>query len=717
MQTLKNWALKTAFFKPLECVKIGIIERKQETMINNRKLALRVAVLLVALTVPLLYSSAKSDAQDLTNSKTTFVDNFTDPMASSKQWNQTTHGGTLLFAKGGVFLKGVGGGFPVIKTHRNPFPILGDWTASFGYRYTSVGNYGTDLACIGQNGEKIADIHQDVNAQLLQITDNVSWTKANIDWHVVSFVMTGNRIAVYLDGTLIGDRPVSIRPSSISIGGWLMADPWDWNDLQVAFVSVSAGKHVLDKNALNLNDQPADAPVSTQHTSSLPHGVAVVNVQDHDKTLFCVLGDTVHLAGTTPGQHRLSRRSFLIDGQPFTDLPADPNDNGYDFSWKPTSPGNYHLDVKFELENPFSIVSTRAMDVTVLPKAPLALEQLSRPVPASCLVTAQSVDTSIFHPSRIEFLLNGQSVGTANQSPFQVTLPFSKQSPGSYTVSYQAFDAQGARWNGETEMVTVPLRVKLTSPSAVTLASEKDQTHFTADIVPGLKIVRVDYSVDDQRVASTTAPPYDAAASLSAFKSGSHSVKAEVLVEDGATFGCDPATLTLTNLLDDARQAQLAKDEVNRQKVENARLAEQTSEAVAAKAEQDRLYAIAHPSSETLDKYTDIAYNKGLIKIFLSDDPTRVGSDYYVTLKITNLSNNPVHVIAPTLVFDDFSDEYLFPDASNASDGIYVNVDANSTREGLFKGIAPLRVANPTRKPLKIRIDAVGRKAFTILLR
>ncbi len=552
-------------------------------MIDKRKLTMKAAVLLVALAASFLFSSAKSQAQNSTNSQLAFVDNFADPSTSSKQWDQTTNGGTLLFAKGSVFLKGVGGGCPVIKTHQNPFPVSSDWTASFGYRYTSIGNYGVDLSCVGPNGEKIADVHQDVNAQLVQVTDNLSWTKANIDWHVVCFVMTGSRIAVYLDGNLIGDRPVSVRPTSISIGGWLMTNSWDWNDLQVAFVSVSAGKHVLDNSALHLNETPV--VVAAQPASLLSHDASVVNVQEDDKSLFCVLGDTIHLAGTTSGQHRLSRRTFLINSQPFSDAPANPEDNGYDFSWKPASPGNYPLDVKLILANPFRMVAAKSVDVTVLPKAPLTLEQFTKPVPASCPVAVQPVDTAIFQPARVEFFLNGQSVGSADKAPFQVTLPISKQTPGTYTVSYQAYDAQGARLNGESETVTVPVRVQLTMPTVVNLAAASDKTTFTSSIVPDLKIVRVDYLVDDQRVASTTVPPYDASTSLLAFKSGSHSVKSEVVIEDGETFCNPPTTLTLTNQPDDARQAQIAKDVADK----TAALAKQVANEVTAKAEQERV--------------------------------------------------------------------------------------------------------------------------------
>lgn len=653
------------FFKHSDRAKIGFAERKWVAMINKRNFTMRAAVLLVALAAPLSFSSAKSHAQGTTNGQQTFVDNFIDPLTSSKQWDQTTNGGTLLFAKGSVFMKGVGGGFPVIKTRQNPFPVSGDWTASFGYRYTSIGHFGTELICQGPNGEAIADVHQDILGQLLQVKDNVSWKKADTEWHMVSFVGTDNHLSVYLDGELMGERSVSVRPTRISLGGILLPYSGDWDDLQVAFVSVTVGKHVLDKSVLHLDQPPAEA--TTQTVSFLSHAAAAVNVRDDDKTLFCVVGDSIHLAGNTSGQHRLSRRSFLIDGQPFTDLPANPNEDGYNFNWKPMASGSYHLDVKFTLENPFGTVVAKSVDVTVLPKAPLALQQFSGPVPASCPVSAHSVDTSVFHPTRVEFFLNDQSVGTANQAPFQATLPISKQSPGSYTVSYQAYDAQGARWNGEAETVTVPLRVKLTTPASVDLASEKDQTHFTADIVPGLKIVRVDYSVDDQRVASTTTPPYDAPVNLSAFKSGSHLVKAEVLIEDGETFINPPTTLTLTNQPDDVRQAQLAKDEADKkarlQKEEQdrqAKIDKQVADQISVRlaAERDAKLKEESYRQEIADN-TVRAVSNNQVSVVLNGELLKaaasVGDTYLFSLRITNHSSKTIGPIEPDMRFDDFS--------------------------------------------------------------
>ena len=670
--------------------------------------------------LPLCLAESKAQNAAGSTAQSYFSETFADPSVSSPRWDQTTNGGTLLFANGSVFLKGYGGGYPVIKTRQSPFPASGDFTLSFGYRFTSIGNYGTGLNCVGANGHIVADLHQDVNGQLLQVDDNISWQHPDTEWHVVSFVMTGNRISVYLDGNHVGDHAANARPTGITIGGGAMSNPWDWNDLQIAFIRVDPGRQVFDKSALHLNvplaanNQPALSATTFSASSSQP---SVVNVQDSDNALYCVLGDTVHLAGTTSGQHRLDRRSLTVDGQPFFDTAANPNEDGYSFDWKPTSPGTYKIAVKFTLQQPFAVLPVKDVTVTVLPKAPLALQQFTKPIPASCPVAVQPVDTTLFQPARVEFFLNGQSVGSADKSPFQVTLPISKQSPGTYAVSYQAYNAQGARLSGESENVIVPVRVQLTMPAAVSLVSDKDTVSFKSNIVPDLKLVRVDYLVDDQRVASTTLPPYDASATLSAFKSGPHSVKSEVLVEDGETFSNPPTTLALTNQPDDARLAKIAKDEADRQKVEDARLAKQASDAAAAKAEQDRLYAVAHPSSEVLDSNTESAYKNGQIKISLVDDPWKIGSQYFVTLKIVNLSRNPIHISTPMLVFDDYSHEFLFPEKEEATDLVFVDIDAKSERVAQFKDLDLRRDDNITRKPIKITMMSLGETVLAIPLK
>jgi len=168
-----------------------------------------------------------------------FADNFSDPAKSAQNWDQTTNGGTLLFSKGSVVLKGVGGGYPVIKTKRNPFPLTGDWIATFTYRYTSIGNYGTELTCGRDRGNFLVRVHQDVNGQLVQLDGkDLPTTAPNTNQHIVTFVKIGVTLTVYLDGLKIGSDQAGTNPSFISIGGGSEKNPWDWNDVEVSFVGV-----------------------------------------------------------------------------------------------------------------------------------------------------------------------------------------------------------------------------------------------------------------------------------------------------------------------------------------------------------------------------------------------------------------------------------------------------------------------------------------------
>lgn len=185
--------------------------------------------------------SIKSEGQGLASglSKPLFLEDFSDPAKSAQNWDQTTNGGTLLFSKGSVVLKGVGGGYPVIETKQNPFPLTGDWTAVFRYRYTSIGNYGTELTCGREQGEFLARVHQDVNGQLIQVDGkNLLITSPNTNPYAVAFVKNGEMLTVYLDGLKIGSDQAGANPSFISIGGGTETNPWDWNDLEVDFVGV-----------------------------------------------------------------------------------------------------------------------------------------------------------------------------------------------------------------------------------------------------------------------------------------------------------------------------------------------------------------------------------------------------------------------------------------------------------------------------------------------
>lgn len=217
----------------------------------------------------LAVSSASVHAQQASLS-TPFSEDFSDPMKSSNRWDQTTNGGSLTFADRSVLLKGVGGGYPVIKLKSNPFPSTGGFTVSFGYRYISVGNYGVSITCGSSSGSAFVCIHQDMHGQLIQAdSKNLFGMSPNTDWHVVSFVKAGSLLTAFLDGKQVGSAPAGVLPSFIQIGGGSMSNPWDWNDLELKLIRVDVGKIVLGKTALHADENPSATPTTPSDTHSL----------------------------------------------------------------------------------------------------------------------------------------------------------------------------------------------------------------------------------------------------------------------------------------------------------------------------------------------------------------------------------------------------------------------------------------------------------------
>ena len=624
-----------------------------------------------------------------------------EPSAPSLHWS-TTDGNQYLETNGSdLHLKPrtekIGPGV-VNATAKLNLPDTQKWQVSFDIRFgilrDQASNFhlsrgGHDIGWVGADG-----FNKQMGVFVGKDTE-VFATATDTEWHHLSYISNGNILIVQLDNKQVGTGAAQNIPDSLVLGnGQDMSVPCHQEGVWVRNVSVQnetkpAPLKQTTPIAVGQHDVTASSPKQIQLVtpevtnpvfSPVSHEPTVVDVQENDKALFCVLGDTVHLAGTTSGQHRLSRRSLEINGQPYTDHPANPNEDGYNFDWKPRTLGTYQLAVNFFLQKPIAILEVRSITVNVIPKAPLAIQKFSNPVPASCPVAVQSVDTTTFHPARIEFFLNGASVGTAQREPFQVTLPVSKQLPGSYTVSYQAYDAQGSRLNGETETISVPLRVRSITPSSVTLAKAKDATSFTSDMVTGLKVVKVTYFVGDQPVASTTVPPYDTTADLSSFKSDTYPLRADVQIEDGETFCNPPATLSLTNQPDDARLAKLAKEEADRQ----GRLAKENADRQASlqKAEADRQALVAKQvadamthkvEAENLAKLNEERYEKDVadntviavrsnqISIALDGNLTKIGDSYWLTLKITNHTNRVIGPIDPDMHFDDFSSSILLP--------------------------------------------------------
>lgn len=373
-----------------------------------------------------------------------------------------------------------------------------------------------------------------------------------------------------------------------------MTSSSEWNDVEVKFVRVDAGKNVLTREALNLIS--ASPPTASSALSNIMHGPTVIDVQPADQAVYCIQGDTIRLNGHASGQNRLDRRSLEVDGQAFDAETVNSNTNDYAYDWKAAKLGTHTLAVKYELRQPHDMLTIRQITVSVVQKPLMVVVGLPDAIPSDTVADFQIVDAHTFQPARVEAFINGSSVGVATHAPFQLVLPISHLAPGIYNITYQAYDAKGAHFTGDAKTIEVPERATVKVPSTVRVTELKETTSLAADLAAGLKSSRVDYFVGDTLIASSTRKPYEAFADFSTLKSGTYSVKAQVTTDDGATFTSPTNSITLTNRPDDDRLARLANEDAKRQAAlqkeeqeKQARLAKQISDDAAAKAEAERI--------------------------------------------------------------------------------------------------------------------------------
>jgi len=180
-----------------------------------------------------------------------FVENFTSPKFIDR-WNGSNNGGSVTIGDNGLKLEGNGKGYPILISQSSPFPSSGNWTASFGYHYSSIGNYGTEIRCDRSDGNAVLLVHQDVHGQYLTLNGKTVWQSLpGVQWHVVSLVEKDDQYVVYIDGNQVGKDTAKNKPLSFHIGGGMLNNPWDWNNLEIAFVKVNIGAHPLNQSALN----------------------------------------------------------------------------------------------------------------------------------------------------------------------------------------------------------------------------------------------------------------------------------------------------------------------------------------------------------------------------------------------------------------------------------------------------------------------------------
>ena len=424
-----------------------------------------------------------------------------------------------------------------------------------------------------------------------------------------------------------------------------------------------------------------------------------------DTSVTCLVGDRLQIAGSVTMQNTFDTCLLVADGVvASTRTPSIPTDN-YSFTWTPKTPGTHTLELRYT--NFHAKVTARRLLVTAEDSPPAVLAGLPTTAGADTAVAVVGAGPRPFPLARVDFYFNNKPLAVTTSAPFATTLPIAATTKsGTYPVKFIAYDSSGRPFYAHASKIEVPQRVQVTAPRTFTLRNAGDKASLTASILPGIKIAKVSYTIahanstDYQVVADATAAPFSAAMDLSSRASGDYWVNAIVTSAAGNVYEAWAVPLALTNVPDDNRQVQESKNRAAEE--------EKAAAAAAAIAAENAKWNADSLSSSVLDANADAAYRKGSIKVSLVDDPAKIGTDYYVTVRIQNLGDTPIHIFPPSILFDDFSSVTLYPTEQDAADVIFVNINSRGNRQVQLKAHISSADISSSRKPIRIKFLSMG---------
>jgi hypothetical protein len=179
-------------------------------------------------------------------------------------------------------------------------------------------------------------------------------------------------------------------------------------------------------------------------------------------------------------------------------------------------------------------------------------------------ITATATDDGTV--SEVEFFVDGTSVGTDTESPFQMNWSSSGVSDGDHTISATATDDDGET-GSDSVVVTVdnvddPPVVSITDPEDGDTVSGTSVT-ITASATDDGSVVKVDFLVDGSLVGTDYSAPYAIAWDSTDVSDGSHTILAKA-TDDASTpqTGTDSISVTVDNAPDPLSVTSISPDSV-----------------------------------------------------------------------------------------------------------------------------------------------------------
>jgi len=438
---------------------------------------------------------------------------------------------------------------------RKPLHLAGtSWRVAFDVRYGELQPVGSTVK-LGIGDRLIGAVGGDEKGIKVYLgNDTVKFLQpTDAEWNHFEFICDGTTSSVWHNGVKINEEPTQGTPDTLIVGAW---SEGEWLSRQTELWMRNLEVSSRDSSSLVKSPGLAAAPALDG---------LVIPLRPTDTSVTCQVGDRLQINGSVTMQSTFDSCLLLADGVvASTRTPSIPTDN-YSFIWTPKTPGTHTLELRYTTLH--AKVTVRRLLVTAEDSPPAVLAGSSVNAGVDTAVAVVGAGPSPFPLARVDFYFNNKPLAVATSAPFAATLPIeSITQPGTYPVKFVAYDGAGHPFYAHASKIEVPQRVQVTAPRTFTLRTAVDKASLSATVMPGIKVAKVSYSIvhanvsDYQTVADVSSAPFSADVDLSNRASGDYWVKATVTSAAGNSYEAWAVPLTLTNVPDDKRIVQEAKD-------------------------------------------------------------------------------------------------------------------------------------------------------------
>lgn len=433
------------------------------------------------------------------------------------------------------------------------------WRVAFDVRYGQLQPVGSTVK-LGIGDKLIGAVGADQTGMKVYLgNDTVKFLQpTDSEWHHFEFVCDGVTSSVWHNGVKVKEEPTQGKPDTLIVGAW---SEGKWlsrqTELWMRNLEVTT-PHTVSSGPAPVTTLPAPA-------QTLSPAAEVIALRPDDTNIICQVGDRLQIAGAVTLEQSFDNCVLLVDGSvAATRYPNLPIDH-YSFVWTPKTPGNHTLELRYT--NFHSKATVRRLLVAALDAAPAAFDALPASAGTDTPVTVSGVGPHPLPLARVDFYFNDKPIGAVTAAPFTATLPIEQiTQPGTYPVKFIAYDAAGHPFHSHTSLLNIPQRVQVTAPRTFTLRSAGDKASLAASVLPGIKVAKISYSIVHadashyEILADVTSAPFSADVDLSNRASGDYWVRAIATSAAGNSYEAWAVQLTLTNMPDDNRKVQEAKD-------------------------------------------------------------------------------------------------------------------------------------------------------------